>query len=90
MRLITKLVIRKADVCVKMIRLSFVKKKDFSFFWVFVISKRMSRLRNKIPIKNNIPRLKRRKLVKARVNNAKLARNIGFRFRKVKYLYVVV
>ena len=89
MRLITKLVIRKADVCVKMIRLSFAKKKDFSFFWVFVISKRMSRLRKKIPIKNNIPRLKRRKLVKARVNNAKLARNIVFRFRKVKYLYVV-
>jgi len=48
--------------------------------------KRIKTLRRQAPAKKISPRLRRRKLVKARVNNAKLARNIGFRFRGVKYV----
>lgn len=69
---------RKANVCVKNICLSFAKKKDFSFFLIPVIMRRINKLRRKIPMKNITPRLKRRKLVKTQVNSAKLARNIGF------------
>lgn len=86
LRLIAMLARRKANVCVKNICLSFAKKKDFSFFLIPVIMRRINKLRRKIPMKNITPRLKRRKLVKTQVNSAKLARNIGFWFRKLKDL----
>lgn len=62
-------------------RLQFATKKGFPCLLARVMRKSIKTLRRQTPAKKISPRLRRRKLVKARVNNAKLARNIGFRFR---------